>query len=135
MKNILIRNRLIAILSSIYLLMPVAYAESDDNNLVSIKQMENINSNTTTSSFVVNDFNNSDEVLITQQGDNNFATVDINGNNNQLGLTQEGNRNNGNIQIDGNRNNLSMLQSGNEMRFGLKIEGDNRAYTLIQEKR
>lgn len=139
MKNLLTRNQLAAILSSICWLIPMAYAESDVSDLVLIEQVGNVypnirNIKATTSSTVTNDFNDNNEVLVTQLGDNNYAAVDVTGNNNQLSLTQEGNKNKGEIQVNGNSNNLSTLQNGDGLSFGLKIEGDNRAYTLTQEK-
>lgn len=135
MKNLLARHRLTAILLGIFL-MPITYADSDVNDVVSIEQVRAIYPIVPriTSSAITNNFNNSDEVLVTQLGDNNHATVDVNGDNNQLRFTQTGNRNNGDIQVNGDGNKLSALQNGDGLNFGLKIEGDSRAYILTQEK-
>jgi hypothetical protein len=130
MKKPLTKKQLVAFFG-ICLLTPTVYADPELNNLSSIEQVEITPRN---QGIEANRFNNSDEVLVIQLGDNNDAVVDINGNNNQLSLTQEGNKNKSDIQINGDRNNLSALQNGNALSFGLKIDGDNRAYTLTQEK-
>lgn len=133
MKSPLTKNQLVAILSGICLLIPIAYADPDFSNLSSIEQVDRTYSNTDFSSTDTS--NRSDDVQITQLGNYNEAVVDINGDSNQLSLNQQGNRNNGDIQIEGDSNKLAASQNGNALSFDLKIEGDNRAYTLTQEKR
>lgn len=129
MKNLLTHNQLTTILLGVCLLIPVVYAEPDFSNMASIDQVE-----VTHRSRGIETNNKSDEVVVTQLGDNNYAAVDVNGNNNQLSLTQEGDRNKGDIQINGDSNKLLASQNGDALNFGLKIDGDNRAYTLTQEK-
>ncbi len=133
MKHLLTQHQLTAILSGVCLLIPVAYADQDISNLASIEQVEVIHNNR---DIEAKAFNKSDEVLLTQLGDNNYADVGVNGSNNQINLIQEGNKNKGDIQINGDGNKLLALQNGGDvLSFGLKIDGDNRTYTLTQEKR
>ena len=131
MKNLFMQNQLTAILLSICLIVPVANADTDLSDQASIEQVD-VHRNR---DVAMNKVSKSDEVLVTQVGDNNYASVNVNGTLNQLSLIQEGNANKGDIQLDGDRNKLSAVQNGDGLSFGLKIEGDNRTYSLTQERR
>lgn len=135
MKNQFTKNQFTAVFLGLCLLTPMAYAESEMDDLVSIEQVGDFYLNTPPhASTEMNDVDSNNAVLIMQLGDDNSATVDVKGNDNQLGLTQNGNKNTGDIQVNGDGNAVSALQNGNELSFGLKIEGDNKNYTLTQEK-
>jgi hypothetical protein len=134
MKSLRTPNQLMTILLGIGLLLPVAYADGNLSDQASIEQVD-VTHVTHRNRNIENSFSKSDEVLVTQLGDNNYAIVDVNGNRNQLSLMQKGNANNGDIQLIGNHNQLAAVQNGNGLNFGLKIDSDNRAYTLTQEKR